>query len=251
MSSQVAQQGSHNPCFDLLLTIQLPTSPASISNPNRHPLKYITTTNQPTTSHPKPQAWLQPSVDDDDLKPSQTAGYNPGVAKTLEEYANLDAQDESLRKWKESLGIVPGGSTGKPTLSICSLSLHSPELSKPIVMDLTDPELLQKYKKEPLTIKEGAEYSVEIAFKVEGGVISGVKYLQVVKRAGVKLDKLESMIGSYGPSSDLHVKRFVSEEAPSGMLARSGSYTARSRVIDDDGTVWADFEWSFKIGKEW
>lgn len=57
-------------------------------------------------------------------------------------------------------------------------------------MDLTDPELLQKYKKDPLTIKEGAEYSVEIAFKVEGGVISGVKYLQVVKRAGVKLDKV-------------------------------------------------------------
>ncbi|KAA1098641.1 hypothetical protein PGTUg99_007645 [Puccinia graminis f. sp. tritici] len=217
MSSQVAQQGSHNPCCTYSST----------------------------------QHTVQPSVDDDDLKPSQTAGYNPGVAKTLEEYANLDAQDESLRKWKESLGIVPGGSTGKPTLSICSLSLHSPELSKPIVMDLTDPELLQKYKKEPLTIKEGAEYSVEIAFKVEGGVISGVKYLQVVKRAGVKLDKLESMIGSYGPSSDLHVKRFVSEEAPSGMLARSGSYTARSRVIDDDGTVWADFEWSFKIGKEW
>lgn len=194
----------------------------------------------------------QPSVDDEDLKPSQTAGYNPGVAKTLEEYANLDAQDESLRKWKESLGIVPGtAANGKPTLSICSLSLHSPDLSTPIVMDLTNQETLLKYKKEPITIKEGAEYSVEIAFKVEGGVISGVKYLQVVKRAGVKLDKLESMIGSYGPSSDVHVKRFVSEEAPSGMLARSGTYTARSRVIDDDGTVWADFEWSFKIAKEW
>ncbi|POW14607.1 hypothetical protein PSTT_02789 [Puccinia striiformis] len=157
---------------------------------------------------------VQPSLDDDDLKPSQTAGYNPGLA-------------------------------------ICSLSLHSPDLTTPIVMDLTNPELLLKYKKEPITIKEGAEYSVEISFKVEGGVISGVKYLQVVKRAGVKLDKLESMIGSYGPSTDLHVKRFVSEEAPSGMLARSGTYTARSRVIDDDGTVWTDFEWSFKIGKEW
>ncbi|KAG0149901.1 hypothetical protein CROQUDRAFT_653212 [Cronartium quercuum f. sp. fusiforme G11] len=191
-------------------------------------------------------------TDDDDLKPSQTAGYNPGVAKTMDEYAQLDAEDESLRKWKESLGIVAGaGAAGKPSLKIHSLSLHSPTLSKPIVLDLTNEENLQKFRKEPIVIKEGVEYSVEIAFKVEGGVVSGIKYLQIVKRTGVKVDKLESMIGSYGPSNDLHVKRFVSEESPSGMLARSGSYMARSRVIDDDGTVWADFEWSFKLGKEW
>lgn len=50
------------------------------------------------------------------------------------------------------------------------------------------------------------------------------------------------MIGSYGPSSDPHVKRFESDEAPSGMLARSGTYAARSRITDDDGTVWLDFE---------
>ncbi len=57
-------------------------------------------------------------------------------------------------------------------------------------MDLTSPENLQKFRKEPVTIKEGIEYSVEIAFKVEGGLISGIKYLQIVKRAGVKLDKV-------------------------------------------------------------
>lgn len=39
--------------------------------------------------------------------------------------------------------------------------------------------------------------------------------------------------------------------SPTGMLARSGSYAVRSRVIDDDGTVYADFEWTFKLGKEW
>lgn len=27
------------------------------------------------------------------------------------------------------------------------------------------------------------------------------------------------------------------------MLARTGSYNVRSRVIDDDATVWLDFEW--------
>lgn len=35
-------------------------------------------------------------------------GYKPGEAKSADEYANLDAEDESLARWKASLGIVPG-----------------------------------------------------------------------------------------------------------------------------------------------
>ncbi len=35
-------------------------------------------------------------------------GYKPSVAKTADEYAALDAEDESLARWKASLGIVPG-----------------------------------------------------------------------------------------------------------------------------------------------
>ena len=37
-----------------------------------------------------------------------TAGYKPGAAKSVDEYAKLDAEDESLARWKASLGIVPG-----------------------------------------------------------------------------------------------------------------------------------------------
>ena len=42
---------------------------------------------------------------------------------------------------------------------------------------------------------------------------------------------------------DTSSPQFASEESPSGMLARSGSYVVRSRVIDDDAHVWLDFEW--------
>ena len=96
-----------------------------------------------------------------------------------------------------------------------------------------------------------------------GGIISGLKYIQVAKRAGLQVDKMEEMVGSYGPSEAPVVKRFAAEEAPSGeelslpgaryisraaadswvrlrpyapgMLAR-GSYAVRSRCVDDDGT---------------
>ena len=49
------------------------------------------------------------------------------------------------------------------------------------------------------------------------------------------------MWGSYGPSQgpDPYVKNFDPEESPSGMIARSGSYSVKSRVIDDDGEVYA------------
>lgn len=47
--------------------------------------------------------------EEDDLAPTQTAGYKPGEKKSLQEYQTLDAQDESLNKWKESLGLKGAG----------------------------------------------------------------------------------------------------------------------------------------------
>lgn len=37
-------------------------------------------------------------------------GYNPTPVKGVDEYAKLDAEDESLARWKASLGVVPGAS---------------------------------------------------------------------------------------------------------------------------------------------
>ena len=53
------------------------------------------------------------------------------------------------------------------------------------------------------------------------------------------VDKLEQMLGSYGPSGEAYTKNFDPEESPSGILARSGTYNVKSRVIDDDGEVYA------------
>lgn len=49
--------------------------------------------------------------EEDELAPTQTAGYKVGEKKTMEEYQSLDANDESLKKWKQSLGL--GGAGGK------------------------------------------------------------------------------------------------------------------------------------------
>ncbi|KAF8974356.1 rho GDP-dissociation inhibitor [Flammula alnicola] len=181
--------------------------------------------------------------DQEDLKPTFTPGYKPGAAKSADEYAKLDAEDESLARWKASLGIVPGATAeaSGPKVTVLTLELASPTLPQ------------GKEIKHPIIIKEGVEYNVRITFKVNHSIISGVRYIQLVKRAGVKVDKMEQMLGSYGPSptGTPYIKNFEPEESPSGMIARSGTYNVRSRVIDDDGEVYADWEWYFKLAKEW
>ncbi len=94
-----------------------------------------------------------------------------------------------------------------------SLSLVSASRTEPIVFDLSQPDSLAALKKNPVTIKEGAEYAVELKFSINHDVVTGLRYIQVVRRAGINVDKLESMIGSFGPSAEPMTKRFVTEEA--------------------------------------
>lgn len=50
---------------------------------------------------------------------------------------------------------------------------------------------------------------------------------------------MEQMLGSYGPQEAPYTKNFDTEESPSGIIARSGTYIVRSRVVDDDNEVYA------------
>ncbi|RFU28266.1 hypothetical protein B7463_g8070, partial [Scytalidium lignicola] len=90
-------------------------------------------------------------------------------------------------------------------------------------------------------------------FKVQHEVLSGLHYVQIVKRKGIRVSKDQEMIGSYAPNTDktpFYTKQFAEEEAPSGMLAR-GHYNAVSTFVDDDKHKHLQFEWSFDIAKDW
>jgi RHO protein GDP dissociation inhibitor len=58
----------------------------------------------------------QSIIQDRDADDLWFQGYKPTAAKSTDEYAQLDAEDESLARWKASLGIVPGvgGDTSGP-----------------------------------------------------------------------------------------------------------------------------------------
>ncbi|KAG8691666.1 hypothetical protein FRC11_013277 [Ceratobasidium sp. 423] len=193
-----------------------------------------------------------PQEHDDDLNPTATSGYKVTAKKTVDEYANLDANDESLARWKASLGIGAGGG-GEAKFIIKTLFLTSPTLpaGKTITLDLTDPQALAKVKKEPIVIKQGVEYSVGVRFIIENDVISGLRYLHAVKCLGITVDKVDHMIGSFGPKAEEQSAIFLTEESPSGWAARSRTYHVKSRITDDDGHTHAEFEWTFKLAEEW
>merc|ERR1711862_200902 len=63
----------------------------------------------------------------------------------------------------------------------------------------------------------------------------------------------EEMLGSFGPQKDNHSVTFPKQgwdSAPKGTLAR-GSYTAKSKFIDDDKQTHMQYEYSFQIKKDW
>jgi Rho GDP-dissociation inhibitor len=192
---------------------------------------------------------------DDELQPEHTEGFKVGEKKTIDEYQKLDQNDESLRKWKESLGLGSGKDISDPSdprkCIILSLGLEV-EGRPDIIIDLKQPGAVDALKNKPFTIKEGAVFRMKAQFKVQHQILSGMKYVQVVKRLGVS-NKMQEMIGSYSPNTEekpLYEKKFEPETAPTGMITR-GHYNAVSKFVDDDNQTHLKFEWSFDIKKDW
>ena len=64
------------------------------------------------------------------------------------------------------------------------------------------------------------------------------------------VDKMNIMMGSYGPKTEPHEFKTQPQEAPEGMLLR-GSYVVKSKFIDDDKKEYAAWTWNFSIKKDW
>uniref|UniRef100_A0A8V1AJR8 Rho GDP-dissociation inhibitor 1 n=1 Tax=Gallus gallus TaxID=9031 RepID=A0A8V1AJR8_CHICK len=168
-----------------------------------------------------------------------SVNYKPPAQKSIQEIQELDKDDESLRKYKEAL-------LGAVTVT-AELHLWLPGLKQSFTFCVGD---LESYKKQAFVLKEGVEYRIKISFRVNREIVSGLKYIQHTFRKGVKIDKTEYMVGSYGPRAEEYEFLTPMEEAPKGMLAR-GSYNIKSKFTDDDKTDHLSWEWNLTIKKEW
>ena len=150
--------------------------------------------------------------------------YKVGEKKTIQELQSLDANDESLRKWKESLGLSATQSSNDSRKVVVLQMVLQVEGRPDMIMDLTKVGImnriniiLDELNSKTFVLKEGVTYRIVIKFKIQNDVVCGLKYLHIVKRSGIKIDKMEEMIGSYGPKAEPFETKFDTDEAPSGM----------------------------------
>ena len=113
--------------------------------------------------------------------------------------SSADQNDEALNRWKQSLGLGSGTPIGDPNdKRLCIIQSLALEIKgrSDITIDLTTPGALDSLKDKPFTIKEGATYQMKAQFKVQHQVLSGLKYVQVLKRKGIRVSKDQEMIVS-------------------------------------------------------
>jgi Rho GDP-dissociation inhibitor len=190
----------------------------------------------------------------DDLT-AEDDNYKPGAKKTLDEYAQLDAEDESLQKWKKSLGLLGGellpvapGDDRRVVILEMSLLIDD---DVPIVVDLTQEKTVKELSKQYFKIKEKSIYRLKIKFKVQHEIVTGIKYIQAIKKAGIRVDKVQDPLGSYAPNTKekpFYEVTLPETEAPSGLLAR-GTYSAQSKFVDDDKNSYLTLNWGVEIVK--
>merc|ERR1712126_80929 len=192
----------------------------------------------------------EPHADDHHPDEEETA-YKPPPEKTLDEIVNQDQDDESLRKYKETLlgSSVTGGiivDHNNPNRVLVRRLILVPNDKDEMVLDLT--EGLDTLKDRAITIKEGISYKIRIEFHVQREIVTGLKYVQKTYTKGIQVDKMKHMVGSYAPKEDVQSYTTPQEDAPSGFMAR-GHYTVKSLFTDDDNNEHLKWEWSFDIKK--
>lgn len=173
-----------------------------------------------------------------------------GPQVTLKDQLEKDKDDESLRRWKEQLlGSVDLNSVGDkldPDVNILSLSIISPGRAD-IVLPLP---VVPNSKGVWFTLKEGSSYRLKFTFSVSNNIVSGLKYINTVWKTGVRVDRTKEMLGTFSPQLEPYIYETPDETTPTGIFAR-GSYSARTKFIDDDDKCYLEINYTFDIRRDW
>lgn len=107
-----------------------------------------------------------------------------------------------MQRYKQSLGLGGGGKDLSDPKDprhciILSLAMDS-EGRPPVTIDLSEKGSELTLKDKPFKIKEGAKFSMSAKFKVQHEILSGLHYVQIVKRKGIRVSKDQEMIVSLG-----------------------------------------------------
>ncbi|KAJ1259146.1 hypothetical protein BS78_10G131700 [Paspalum vaginatum] len=196
---------------------------------------------------------LEEEIDDgDEEEEAAPEDIDLGPRLSIKEQLDKDKDDESLRRWKEQLlGSVDLGSVGEmlePDVKITSLSILSP--GRPEIVLPLPAERRSKEKEPWFTLKEGSAYRLKFTFSVADNIVSGLRYTNTVWKTGIRVDSTKEMLGTFSPQAEPYTYLTPEETTPSGIFAR-GSYSARTKFLDDDRKCYLEMKYTFDIRRDW
>ncbi|XP_038047341.1 rho GDP-dissociation inhibitor 1-like [Patiria miniata] len=178
-----------------------------------------------------------------------TRDYPPPQQMDLQTLQELDADDESLVKYKQTLlgstadFLDEGGQN-----VLLKAMVFAPVDHEETVLNLTGD--LSQLKHQPIVVKEGTEYRIKLKFRVQRQIVSGLRFVYAVSRKGIRVDNANSMVGSYGPKTEEQIFQTPVDELPAGMISR-GVYIVKGKFLDDDKNIYLEWEWSYSVKKDW
>ncbi|KAJ8634396.1 hypothetical protein MRB53_027732 [Persea americana] len=186
--------------------------------------------------------------ENDDDEEEEMVVLGPQVP--LKEQLEKDKDDESLRRWKEqllgSVDVTSVGETSEPEVKITSLTIITPD--RP---DMVIPvPFVPNSKGYAFALKDGSRYRLKFTFNVSNNIVSGLRYTNTVWKTGVKVENTKVMLGTFSPQQEPYTYELEEETTPSGLFAR-GSYSAKTKFVDDDGKCYLDISYCFEIRKDW
>lgn len=176
--------------------------------------------------------------------------------KTVQDFMNREDEDESVRKWKESLlgdsakGDQAEANPADDPRRVIPLELQVVTEGGPLYKyDLTNQAQLDDLKKKGYGLKEGGSFHYVVTFKVHHEIILGIK-LKTISKKTIAKQEAEFDLGSYPPTVAPIVKECEECEVPEGMMAR-GEYKVTNIIADEMGREYLKFDAKMKIGKTW
>ncbi|CAI9295420.1 unnamed protein product [Lactuca saligna] len=174
-----------------------------------------------------------------------------GPKMSIREHFEKDKDDESLRRWKEQLlgGLDAAHVQEHEEADVKILSLTIVSDGRPdIVLEI--PESGNPKERPWFILKEGCKYHLRFSIKINNDIVCGLRYTNTVWKTGIKVEHWKEMLGTFSPQPEPYEHEMPEETTPSGMFAR-GSYSAKTKFVDDDNNCHLELNYAFEIHKEW
>lgn len=193
------------------------------------------------------------SDDSNTNRPPSDYRMSTQAIQSVDELLAKDADDESLRRYKEELlGSAAHGDLGDTTdgrrVVVVEFKVEFEDGHEAIQYNLDTPTGVEHLRTTPFVMTEGCRYRFVISFRVNQTIVSGLRFCNKVKRT--VLSTCDTIVlGSYAPRSESYVFIFPRHEwmeAPSGLLYR-GKYMGRFLFDDDDHVEHLNLLYTFGI----